>query len=69
MQAAPGDKLVIRGHAVGTRERRATIIEVRGDDGGPPYLIRWDDDPHDPPPEHLFFPGPDADVEHVAEGS
>lgn len=65
MQAAVGDKLVIRGHAVGTLERRATIIEVRGDDGGPPYLIRWDDDLHDTPQEHLFFPGSDADVEHV----
>lgn len=55
---------MFRGHAVGRPERRATIIEVRGADGGPPYLIRWDDDPHDKPEPHLFFPGPDADVEH-----
>jgi hypothetical protein len=69
MKASVGDKLAIRGHAVGTVERRATIVEVRGADGGPPYVIRWDDDPHDVPQEHLFFPGSDADVEHVAKGA
>lgn len=67
MNARVGDKLVIRGHAVGTHERTATIVEVRGDDGSPPYLVRWDDDPHDVPQDHLFFPGPDADVEHVPQ--
>jgi hypothetical protein len=65
MKAEPGDKLVIRGHAIGTKERHATIIEVRGADGAPPYLVRWDDDLSDQPHDHLFFPGPDADVEHV----
>lgn len=64
MKATAGDRLIIRGHTVGRAERRATIIEVRGTDGGPPYLVRWDDDPHERPTEHLFFPGPDADVEH-----
>jgi hypothetical protein len=64
MHAEVGDKLVIRGHAVGERQRSATILEVRGPDGSPPYLIRWDDDLHDRPQEHLFFPGSDADVEH-----
>ncbi len=62
MKAAVGDELVIRGHAVGQRERHATIVEVRGTDGGPPYMVRW----HDDPQEHLFFPGSDADVEHIA---
>lgn len=60
--ARPGDTLVIRSHAVG-RERRGRIVEARGTDGGPPYLVRWADDPHDDPHEVLFFPGPDADVE------
>ena len=64
MKAEVGDKLVIRGHAVGTHERSATILEVRGPDGGPPYLVRWDDDEHDEPEAHLFFPGSAADVEH-----
>jgi hypothetical protein len=67
MKAAVGDKLVIRGHQVGQHERHATIVEVRGEEGGPPYVIHWDDDPHDVPEDHLFFPGSDADVEHVAQ--
>jgi hypothetical protein len=64
MKAQVGDRLVIRGHAVGLQERHATIMEVRGDDGGPPYVIHWADDPNEVPRDHLFFPGPDADVEH-----
>lgn len=62
IQAHVGDHVVIRSHAVG-RERRGRITEVRGADGGPPYLVQWADDPHDEPHEVLFFPGPDADVE------
>ena len=69
MRAAIGDTLVIRGHAVGQHERRATIVDVRRADGGPPYLVRWDDDRDDVAQEHLFFPGPDADVEPVGRPS
>ncbi|HEY6531551.1 MAG TPA: DUF1918 domain-containing protein [Acidimicrobiales bacterium] len=64
MKATVGDRLVIRGHQIGHRERHATIVEVRGPDGTPPYLVRWDDDAGD----HLYFPGSDADVEHNAPG-
>jgi hypothetical protein len=63
MNASVGDRLVIRGHRIGTHERTATIVEVRGSDGGPPYLVRWDD-PRGGEEEHLFFPGSDADIEH-----
>jgi hypothetical protein len=35
------------------------IIEIHGDDGGPPYLVRWKDD-H----ESVFFPSADTAVEH-----
>jgi len=66
--AQVGDVVVIRGHAVGTRERRARITQVRGPDGSPPYMVQWLDDPHDEPHEVLFFPGPDADLEHRAPG-
>ena len=62
--AQVGDVVVIRGHAIGHRERRGRITEVRGPDGAPPYLVQWLDDPHDEPHEVLFFPGPDADLEH-----
>ena len=69
MKAEVGDRIAIRGHAIGRAERHATILEVRGDDGGPPYVVRWDDDTHDDPHEHLFFPGPDADIEHIPKES
>jgi len=60
MRAAVGDRLVIKGHHVGEPDRDAEILEVRGPDGAPPYLVRWSDDGH----EGLFFPGSDATVEH-----
>ncbi len=60
MKANVGDRLVIKGHHVGEPDRDAEILEVHGDGGSPPYLVRWDDDGH----EGLFFPGVDAVVEH-----
>ena len=60
MKANVGDRLVIKGHHVGEPDRDAEIIEVRGDDGAPPYLVRWADDGH----EGLFYPGSDASIEH-----
>jgi hypothetical protein len=41
------------------------MIEVRGEDGGPPYLVRWDDDGH----KGLFFPGSEASIEHHSRAS
>ncbi|MFE6506762.1 DUF1918 domain-containing protein [Nocardioides sp. NPDC057767] len=60
MYAAVGDRLVVRGHHVGEPVRDAEILEVRHDDGSPPYVVRWSDNGH----EALVFPGPDAFVEH-----
>jgi hypothetical protein len=60
MRATAGDRLVIKGHYVGEPDRDAEILEVRGDDGAPPYLVRWSDDGH----EGLFFPSTDATIEH-----
>ena len=60
MRAAAGDRLVIKGHHVGEPDRDAEILEVHGEDGGPPWLVRWADDGH----EGLFFPGSDAMIEH-----
>ena len=56
MRASVGDRLIIKGHNVGDHDRDAEILEVQGEDGGPPYLVRWDEDGH----EGLFFPGSDA---------
>jgi len=65
MRAAVGDRLVIKGHHVGEHDRDAEILEVRGTDGGPPWFVKWSDDGH----EGLFFPGPDAVVEHFPHGT
>ena len=59
MQASVGDRIVIKGHHVGEPDADGEIVDVRGTDGGPPYLVRWESG-H----ESLFFPGPDATVEH-----
>jgi len=59
MRADVGDRLVIKGHAVGEPDRDGEIIEVKGEDGAPPWVVRWSDG-H----EGLLFPGSDAVVEH-----
>jgi hypothetical protein len=57
MYAKVGDKIVVRGNRVAEPERDAVVVEVRGSDGAPPYVVRWSDG-H----EGLYFPGPDAVV-------
>ena len=59
MRAVVGDRLHVRGRVVGTSDEISEIIEIRGRDGEPPYLVR-----HDDGHEALVFPGPDASVEH-----
>ena len=59
MRAAVGDRLHVRGRVVGTSDQTSEIIEIRGPDGTPPYLVRREDG-H----ESLVFPGTDASVEH-----
>jgi len=58
--ARPGDRLLIHGHRVGEPERDAEILEARGEDRGPPFLVCWQDDGH----VSLVFPGSDASIEH-----
>jgi hypothetical protein len=58
MRAKVGDRIVIKGHRVGEPDRDCLVLEVRGTDGGSPYLVRWGDSGH----ESLFFPGPDARI-------
>jgi hypothetical protein len=65
MRASVGDRIVIRGHRVGDPDRVCDVLEVRGVDGGSPYVVRWGDEGH----ESLFFPGPDAAVEHREHAS
>jgi Domain of unknown function (DUF1918) len=65
MHASVGDRIVVRGHRVGEPNRDCEVLEVRGPDGGSPYLVRWGDSGH----STLFFPGPDATVEHFEHTS
>jgi hypothetical protein len=58
MQATVGDQLHLRGRTVGTQDRFCEVIEVRGEDGAPPYLVRFPDG-H----ETLIYPGADCVVE------
>lgn len=62
MRAKVGDRIVVKGHHVGEPVRDGEVLEVRGADGRPPYLVRWSDNGH----ESLFYPGSDAAVEHYA---
>lgn len=57
MQAKVGDHLVVEGKSVGSQRREGDIVEVRGDNGAPPYVVKWSDG-H----EGLTFPGPDAHI-------
>jgi hypothetical protein len=59
MRAVNGDELVVRGRHVGDEGRTGEIIEVHGEDGAPPYLVRWKDG-H----ESVIMPSSDTIVEH-----
>ncbi len=59
MHALVGDRLHVHGRVVGTRDETSEIIEIRGVDGTPPYVVR-----HEDGHEALVFPGADAVVEH-----
>jgi hypothetical protein len=60
VHAVVGDKIIVRGHHVAEADREAIILAVEGENGAPPYRVRWSDDGH----EGIFFPGSDAVVEH-----
>ena len=60
LRAEPGDRLVVRGHHQGEAPRDAEVLEVLGEDGGPPYRVRWEDG-H----EAEVFPGSDIFIQHL----
>ncbi|HEY3007832.1 MAG TPA: DUF1918 domain-containing protein [Micromonosporaceae bacterium] len=64
MQATIGDRLHVHSNTVGAKDRVGEIVEVRGSNGGPPYLVRYPDG-H----ESLVYPGPDCVVEPAKGGS
>ena len=60
MKANVGDRIVIVSSTLDHHARDGRILEVRGADGDPPYLVEWSDNGH----QGLVFPGPDAHVQH-----
>ncbi|WP_217922093.1 DUF1918 domain-containing protein [Miltoncostaea oceani] len=58
----PGDRLVITAHQQGGRPRDAEVLEARGPGGGPPYLVRWEDDGR----VTLHYPGSDAQIQRLS---
>ena len=65
MYAHKGDRIVVRSQHLGSPVRDAEVLEVEHADGTPPYRVRWSDTGH----ESLFFPGPDAFIDHGEPGS
>ncbi|GAA4552763.1 DUF1918 domain-containing protein [Pseudonocardia xishanensis] len=64
MHAHTGDHIVIETNVLDTARRRGTILAVLGgDEETEHYRVRWEDG-H----ESVFFPGPDARLEHAARG-
>ena len=65
MYAEVGDRIVVRSPRLDDPVRDGEILEVRGPGGAPPYRVLWSDNGH----ESLFFPGPDAYVQHFTHGA
>lgn len=61
MRASIGDRLHIHTNHVGAGDHYGRIVEIRGADGAPPYVVEF-------PDGHtgLVYPGPDAVIEASA---
>lgn len=53
MRASLGDHIVLAAQHVGEPTRAGRVVEVRGEGGGPPYVVEWSDG-H----TGVIFPGP-----------
>lgn len=58
MKATVGDQLLILSNELQRPIRDGEILEVHGENGAPPYLVRWSDTGR----TTLVFPGSDARV-------
>lgn len=58
MRATVGDRLHVHGRVVGATDKVAEIVEVRGEQGAPPYWVRFPDGR-----QTLVYPGPDSVIE------
>jgi Domain of unknown function (DUF1918) len=43
VQAEVGDKVTVTGQRSGDELRNGEIIKIEGENGSPPYLVRWQD--------------------------
>jgi len=63
MRAVTGDELLVRGRHVEDVDREGVIVEVHGEDGAAPYLVRWKDG-H----ESVLMPSSSTLVQHRSAG-
>lgn len=63
MRASVGDRITVVPNRMDIPARDGRIVEVRSEDGGPPYLVEWADNGH----RGLLFPGLDAHLHHYGE--
>ena len=64
LRASPGDRLVVKAHHQGEPTRDGEIVEVLGEDGAPPYMVRWEDGT-----TTELFPSSDVAVQHFPKDS
>ena len=43
VKASVGDRIRVPGLRVGDAPRCGEVVEVKGPDGDPPYVVRWED--------------------------
>lgn len=59
MRASVGDRYVLVSSTVGAQAREGTVVELRHEDGSPPFVVEWSDTGE----RTLVFPGPDAHLQ------
>ncbi|MFE2916483.1 DUF1918 domain-containing protein [Kitasatospora indigofera] len=63
MQAAVGDRIIVRGTRPGAVRRDGEIVGLHHPDGSPPYDVRWAEDGR----VTEYIPGPDARIQHFGQ--
>ncbi len=58
MRAQIGDRLIVERPRDDLPAREGVVLRVQGEDGAPPYWVRWLDEGR----EALVYPGPDARI-------
>jgi hypothetical protein len=63
MRAHVGDRIILAAEHIDQPTRDGEVMEVRGTDGGPPYVVRWADGR-----SGLIYPGPGSVLRIGAPG-